>query len=323
MKKILIVRLITFMVLTFMVLSVAGLVFASDFPSKPIKLIVPWAPGGGTDTLARALAKFGKKHFGVPIVVQNIEGGMGAIALQRVKASKPTGYELVVASGYVGWMDKIRQFPVNFDDFTKIMSLNRDPAALTVAADAPWDTIEEFIEYAKKHPGEITIGHSGEGLVWHIAAASIADYFDLEFTYVPYNGAAPAIAAVMGGQIDAVTVSGAEVASQVMAGKLKCLGIMGAKRLEPLPNVPTFKELGYDIEVYTYRGLVGPKGIPEERVKKLYEGFTKIMQEEEFIKTMKNLGLGIYCLGPEEFSKFIEKQSAQALKSLKRLGLIK
>lgn len=297
--------------------------FAEEWkPEKPIKLIVPWAPGGGTDTVARALAKFGDKHFGVPIVVENVEGGMGALALQRVKASEPDGYELVVASGYVGWMDKIREFPVNFDDFTKIMCVNSDPAAFTVSADAPWNTIEEVVEYAKEHPGELTVGHSGEGLVWHIAAASVADYFDLEFNYVPFDGAAPANAAVMGGQIDAVSVSGAEVASQVLGGKMKCLGILGDSRLKPLPDVPTFKELGYDLEVYTHRGLVGAKGIPEERARVLYEGFSKIMDEPEFLETMDNLGLGIYRLSPEEYTVFIEKQATQALNALKRIGLI-
>jgi len=317
MKKVFIICLVVIMVL-----GLVGIANANTFPEKPIKLIVPWAPGGGTDTLGRLLAKHGEKYFGVPIVVENVEGGMGAIALQRVKAGKPTGYELVIASGYVGWMDKIRDFPVNFDDFSIVMCLNRDPAAFTVSAKAPWNTIEEFVEYAKKHPGEITVGHSGEGMIWHLAGASVADYFDLEFNYVPYNGAAPAIAAVMGGDIDAVSVGGAEVASQVLGEKLKCLGVLGAKRLKPLPDVPTFKEMGYDIEVYTHRGLVGPKGIPQDIADVLYQGFSKAMQEKEFIESMENLGLGIHTLDSQGYKEFIEKQSAAILKSLKIVGLI-
>jgi len=317
MKKVFIVCLVVFMVL-----GLVGIANANAFPEKPIKLIVPWAPGGGTDTVGRMLSKYGEKYFGVPIVVENVEGGMGAIALQRVKTAKPTGYELVIASGYVGWMDKIRDFPVNFNDFTIVMCLNRDPAAFTVSAKAPWNTIEEFVEYAKEHPGEITVGHSGEGLVWHLAGASVADYFNLDFNYVPYNGAAPAIAAVMGGDIDVVTVGGAEVASQVLGGKLKCLGILGADRLTPLPDVPTFKEMGYDIEVYTHRGLVGPKGIPQDVADALYQGFSKAMQEKEFIEGMENLGLGIFALNSQGYKEFIEKQSAAILKSLKKIGLI-
>ncbi len=310
-------------VFTVLMMCCGMMAFAEEWkPEKPIKLIVPWAPGGGTDTVARALAKFGDKHFGVPIVVENVEGGMGALALQRVKASEPDGYELVVASGYVGWIDKIRDFPVNFNDFTQVMCVNSDPAAFTVSADASWNSIEEVVEYAKEHPGDLTVGHSGEGLVWHIAGASVAEYFDLEFNYVPFDGAAPANAAVMGGQIDAVSVSGAEVASQVLGGKMKCLGILGGSRLKPLPDVPTFKELGYDLEVYTHRGLVGAKGIPAERVKVLYEGFSKIMDEPEFIETMNNLGLGIYRLSPEEYASFIEQQATQALNALKRIGLV-
>ncbi len=317
MKKVFIICLVVFMVL-----GLVGIANANTFPEKPIKLIVPWAPGGGTDTVGRMLSKYGEKYFDVPIVVENVEGGMGAIALQRVKAAQPTGYELVIASGYVGWMDKIRDFPVNFGDYTVVMCLNRDPAAFTVSAKAPWNTIEEFVEYAKEHPGEITVGHSGEGMIWHLAGASVADYFDLDFNYVPYNGAAPAIAAVMGGDIDVVTVGGAEVASQVLGGKLKCLGILGADRLTPLPDVPTFKEMGYNIEVYTHRGLVGPKGIPQDVADALYQGFSKAMQEKEFIEGMENLGLGIHALDSQGYKEFIEKQSAAILKSLKKIGLI-
>jgi len=306
-----------------MVLVLVGITNANTFPEKPIKLIVPWAPGGGTDTLGRMLAKYSEKYFNVPVVVENVEGGMGAIALQRVKTSAPTGYELVIASEYVAWMNKIRDFPVSLDDFTAVMSLNRDPAAFTVSAKVPWNNLEEFVEYAKEHPGEITVGHSGEGMIWHLAGASVADYFDLEFNYIPYNGAAPAIAAVMGGDIDAVSVGGAEVASQVIGGKLKCLGILGAERLKPLPDVPTFKEMGYDLEVYTFRGLVGPKGIPQDVVDILYQGFSKAMQEKEFIEGMENLGLGIFALDSKGYIEFIEKQSGSSLKSVERLGLIK
>jgi len=318
MKKTFIICLTVIMVLGFV-----GVANCDNFPEKPIKLIVPWAPGGGTDTLGRLLAKHSEKYFNVPVVVENVEGGMGAIALQRVKTSAPTGYELVIASEYVAWMSKIRDFPVSLDDFTVVMNLNRDPAAFTVSAKAPWNTMEEFVEYAKEHPGEITVGHSGEGMIWHLAGASVADYFNLEFNYVPYGGAAPAIAAVMGGDIDAVSVGGAEVASQVMGGKLKCLGILGAERLKPLPDVPTFKEMGYGLEVYTFRGLVGPKGIPQDIVDILYQGFSKAMQEKEFIEGMENLGLGIFALDSKGYIEFIEKQSGPTLKSIQKLGLIK
>lgn len=319
MKKIFLLFLISFLFLSF---SVGGIATSENFPEKPIKLIVPWAPGGGTDTLARMLSKYGEDYFDVPIVVENVEGGMGAVALMKTKTSKPDGYTLVLASGYVGWMDKIRDFPVNFDDFTLVMCLNRDPAAFTVSVDSPWNTIEEFVEYAKEHPGEIAVGHSGEGMIWHLAGASVADYFNLDFNYVPYDGAAPAIAALMGGDIQAVSVGGAEVASQVMGDQLRCLGVLGQERMVPMPDVPTFKEQGYDLEVYTHRGLVGPKGIPDENVNILFEGFSKAMKEEEFVEGMKNLGLGIYALNAEEYREFINEQSEKIMISLKEVGLI-
>ncbi|MBD3306264.1 hypothetical protein GF339_07730 [candidate division KSB3 bacterium] len=291
-------------------------------PEEPIRLIVPWAPGGGTDTLARALAKHGEKYFGVPVVVENVEGAMGAIAAQRVKASEPDGYELMVISGFVNWIGLVQDYPVSFDDYTKVMNLNRDPAAFAVAVDSEIDNLQELQEYCQDYPGEFTVSHSGDGTTWHIAGVSLAQALGVEMNFVPFDGTAPGVAAVMGGKIDGVSGGAAEFVSQAQGGQLKVLAVLSEDRFGPLPDVPTMKEQGWDLDFYTTRGLVAAKGTPEERVQVLYEGFAKIAEEPEFIETMENIGLGIHILGPEEYATFLERVKQLAVDSLKNVGML-
>lgn len=296
---------------------------AEKFPSKPITLVVPWAAGGGTDAVARALAQNGEKYLGVPVVVEDKPGGSGAVGLGEVKAAKPDGYTLAILPVELGFLDKQGIYPFSFDDFTMIMNLNSDPAALTVKADAPWNSVDDFVKYAKENPGKIKIGNSGTGVLWHLAAALFATKTGIEVTHVPFDGAAPAMAALLGGQIDAVTVSGAEVSAQVKAGELKVLGIMGDKRLDIYPDVPTMKEQGVDVVIYTFRGLGGPKGIPDDRVKILHDGFKKMMEDPSFVEIMNKMGLGIDYRGPEDYKKLAEDTANELEPVLKDLGLYK
>ncbi|MGD1833674.1 MAG: tripartite tricarboxylate transporter substrate binding protein [Sphaerochaetaceae bacterium] len=289
------------------------------FPSKPIKLIVPWSAGGGTDAIARALAKNGEKHLGVPVVVENKPGGTGAVGLGETVKADPDGYTLAVIPVELSFLKESGIYPFDFSNFTKIMNLNTDPSALTVKSDAPWDTLEEFVEYARKNPGEIKIGHSGTGMLWHLAAATLALSTDTEYTYVPFNGAADAIASVLGGNIDAVTVSGAEVSSQVRAGEMKILAVFGERRMDIFPDIPTAREQGFDVVVNTFRGLGGPAGIPEDRVAILHEGFKKMLEEPDFVQVIENMGLGIDYRNTEDYNKLTEntaKTLAPVLESL-------
>ena len=282
------------------------------YPSKPIKLIVPWSAGGGTDAIARALAKTGEKHMGVPVVVENKPGGTGAVGLGEVVASDPDGYTLAIIPVELSFLKDSGIYPFDFSNFTRIMNLNTDPAALSVKADAPWNTMDEFLADAKANPGGIKIGHSGTGMLWHLAAASMALNTDTEYTYVPFNGAADAIASVLGKNIDAVTVSGAEVSAQVRAGEMKILAILGDKRLEIFPDIMTAKEMGYDININTFRGLGGPTGIPEDRVAIIQKGFKAMMEEPDFVKLISNMGLGIDYRNTKDYFALTE-ETAKAI----------
>lgn len=322
MKKIIILVMVLAMVVP-MVFAQGTAEKADEFPTKPITLIVPWSAGGGTDAIARALAKSGEKHLGVPVVVENKPGGTGAIGLGETVKAAPDGYTLAVLPVELSFLKDSGIYPFDFSNFTRIMNLNTDPSALTVKADAPWNTLAEFVDYAKAHPGAIKIGHSGTGMLWHLAAASLALATGTEYTYVPFNGAADAIASVLGDNITAVTVSGAEVSAQVRAGTMKILAVFGDSRMPIFPDVPTAREQGFDVVVNTFRGLGGPAGIPEERVKILHEGFKAMMEEPEFIKVISNMGLGIDYRSTEDYYKLTDDTAARLAPVLQSLLAIK
>ncbi len=295
---------------------------AGEFPARSIKLIVPWSAGGGTDAIARALAQNGNKYLGVNVTVENRPGGSGAVGLGETLQARADGYTLAILPVELGFMRRTGIYPFSFDNFTMIMNLNTDPAALTVKK-GRFANVQEFIDYAKANPKKLKVGHSGTGLLWHLAAAVFAKAAGIELTYVPFDGAAPAQAALIGEQIDAVTVSGAEVSAQVKAGELSMLACMGEKRLPIFPDIPTLKELGIDVNVNTFRGLGGPAGIPADRVAILSDGFKKMMEDPSFIELMNKMGLGIDYRGPEAYKKLAEDTSAALAPVIESLGLVR
>ncbi len=322
MKKLIVLSLMLAMAFP-MVFSQGATEAADEFPTKPITLIVPWSAGGGTDAIARALAKSGEKHLGVPVVVENKPGGTGAMGLGETVKAEPDGYTLAVLPVELSFLKDSGIYPFDFSNFTRIMNLNTDPSALTVKADAPWNTLQEFVDNAEANPGAIKIGHSGTGMLWHLAAASLALATDTEYTYVPFNGAADAIASVLGKNIDAVTVSGAEVSAQVRAGEMKILAVFGENRMPIFPDVPTAREQGIDVVTNTFRGLGGPAGIPEDRVAILHKGFKAMMEEPEFIKVISNMGLGIDYRSTEDYYKLTDDTAARLAPVLESLLAIK
>lgn len=290
-------------------------------PSETIKLIVPWSAGGGTDTLARALAKQGKKYFGVPVIVENVEGAMGGIGAQRVKNSKADGYQLLLMSGFVSWIGMVQDYPVTVEDFTPVMNLNRDPAAFAVSVDSDIYTLEDLQKYCLANPGEFSVSHSGDGSTWHIAGVTLADSLGVDMNFVPFNGTAPGIAAVMGNKIQGVSGGAAEFVSQALGKQLRVIAVLSADPFGPLPDVKTAKEQGYDLEFYTTRGLVAAKGLDPEKAQVLYEGFAQIMETQEFKDIMGKIGLGIHSLNPSDYAAFLKGLVGTAIKSLQKVGL--
>jgi tripartite-type tricarboxylate transporter receptor subunit TctC len=208
------------------------------------------------------------------------------------------------------------------DDFAPIMNLNRDPAAFAVSADSGIETIDDLIEASEEADGGFTVSHSGDGFIWHISGVTFAQELGVDWNFVPFEGTAPGVAAVMGGQIDGVAGGAAEFVSQAEGGNLNVLAVFSEDRFEPLPDVPTAQELGIDLAMYTTRGLVGPAGLPEERIQVLYDGFSKAMQEPEFIATMNDIGLGIADLPADEYTDFLSDVRVMAMGALRSVGMI-
>jgi tripartite-type tricarboxylate transporter receptor subunit TctC len=293
------------------------------FPTKGVTVICPWAAGGGTDALARALGKSMETTLKQTVTVNNITGGGGATGHGAGLNAPKDGYSVTMITFELVSLPPQKLIPFTYKDYDLLARINVDPAALTVPKDAPYNTLQEFIDYAKQNPGKINVGNSGPGSVWHIAGALFGKAAGIELNHVPFNGAAPAITDLVGGHIQAVSVSAAEVRGQVEAGKLKILGVMDDNRLTYFPDVPTFKEQKVDVVFGTWRGYAVPKGTPEPVKEILVTSIQKGLETPEFLEFAKNSGFGIAFLPPAEFGKYLDANSAMVEATMKDIGLAK
>ena len=293
------------------------------FPDKPVNVICPWTAGGGTDVLLRALSKEAEKFLGQTINVVNQTGGAGAIGHNAIRAARPDGYTIGMITFELNSLPPQGLVPFTWKDFDPVMLINTDAAALTVRADAPYSTVRGFMDHARANPGEITIGNSAPGSVWHIAAGLAAEKTGVNVKHVPFNGAQPAVTALVGGHIKAVAVSVAEVRSQVQAGNLKILGVMAAERDKIFPNVPTFKEQGVDVQFATWRGLAFPKGVPAANRAKVADAYKKAFETKEFKDFAANAALTLNYQDGAAFTKFLDQNYKDVAAVMKGLGLSK
>ncbi len=308
-------------------LVVAASVFAAPafaaFPDKPVTVICPWTAGGGTDLLLRALSKEAEKFLGQTINVVNQTGGAGAIGHNAIRAARPDGYTVGMITFELNSLPPQGLVPFTWKDFDPLMRLNADPAALSVRADAPYSTVRGFMDYAKANPGEITIGNSAPGSVWHIAAGLAAEKTGVKVKHVPFDGAQPAVTALVGGHIKAVAVSVAEVRSQAQAGNIKILGVMSHERDKQFPNVPTFKEQGVDVQFFTWRGLALPKGVPAANKAKIVDAYKKAFDTQTFKDFAAKASLNLAYQDSAEFTKFLDQNYKDVEAVMKSLGLAK
>ena len=308
-------------------LALAAGIFAAPafaaFPDKPVNVICPWTAGGGTDVLLRALSPEAEKFLGQTINVVNQTGGAGAIGHNAIRAARPDGYTIGMITFELNSLPPQGLVPFTWKDFDPVMLINTDAAALTVRADAPYSTVRGFMDHARANPGEITIGNSAPGSVWHIAAGLAAEKTGVNVKHVPFNGAQPAVTALVGGHIKAVAVSVAEVRSQVQAGNLKILGVMAAERDKIFPNVPTFKEQGVDVQFATWRGLAFPKGVPAANRAKVADAYKKAFETKEFKEFAANAALTLNYQDGAAFTKFLDQNYKDVAAVMKGLGLSK
>jgi tripartite-type tricarboxylate transporter receptor subunit TctC len=289
------------------VLSLIGAlpIHAADFPTKEVQIIIPWAAGGATDLIFRALAATTGKYFGKAVVVVNRPGGGGAVGYTEAAQAKPDGYTLVSAVTPLTILPHQVTTAFTYKNFDAIINVVSDPSMFLVRSDAPWKSLKEFLDYAKKNPDMITVGNSGAGGGVHLVALAFERAAGVKFNHIPFSGGGPSVTALLGGHINAVSVSPPEGIEHVKAGKLKIIALFAEKRFEMFPDVPTVKEQGIDFLMGMWRGLVAPKGTPPDAIKKLHDAFKQGMDDPVFKKNAKDMAVNLSYLGPEAFEKLL------------------
>jgi tripartite-type tricarboxylate transporter receptor subunit TctC len=300
--------------------NVAGASKAADYPKDPVTVVVPYSAGGGTDLTIRALLESAKVDFPKSITVDNRTGGGGAIGLSYGAHVKPDGNIITAVTVELTTLPNMGSGGTfTYKQFIPILMYNSDPSVITVQADAPWKNLKEFIDYSKKN--QVQIGNSGIGAIWHLASAGLAKAAKTKFTYVPFDGSIPAITSLLGGHIQAVAVSYPEVYPHVKSGELRVLAVLSEKRLELIPNVPTAKELGYNVSIGTWRGLAVPKGTPSPVVAKLTSIFTRAAKSESFQSFMKKINEPIILMNSTEFKRKIVSDNNNFKVLIEELGI--
>ena len=295
---------------------------AVDFPgNKQVSLIVPYSAGVASDTVARIYASELEQSLGTSIVVSNVTGASGAIGLEQVRNSNPDGYTIAYMPVESTMLKALGFTELSTDDFRFIGRAMTIPAAVTVRADAPWDTFEDFVNYAKEHPGEIQVGNSGTGSIWHIAAASIEKECGVQFTHVPFDGAAPAVAALLGGNIQAVTVSPSEVKNNVDSGDFKVLCVLGESRSSVVPDVPTAQELGIDITIQGWGGFAVPKDTPQAVIDILEKASETAINSDSVKKTLADRGYEHAYLSGSDMDQKASEELAYYSELIPELGI--
>ncbi len=306
----------------------AGAAAQEPYPSRPITIVVPFPPGGVADLTARPVAAAMEKVLKNPVGVVNKTGAAGAVGMQFVATGKPDGYTLLLALSSISIIpeaDKVFGRPPAFtvDQLVPIALVSADPTILVVPADKPWRTARDFIEDAKKRPGQISFSSSGVYGTLHMAMELLSHAAGIKLRHVPYGGAGPALTAILGGHVDALASGPAVVLPHIKSGKLRALAGWGDKRVAALPDVPAFKELGYpDAEFYIWAGVFAPKGTPEPVLAKLRDALRAGVNDPDFKGAMDKLETPIVFKQGEEFRKFFEADAKRLAEGVRKVRKI-
>jgi tripartite-type tricarboxylate transporter receptor subunit TctC len=295
------------------------------YPSKPITLVVPFPPGGVADIVARPAADALGRVLGAPVVIENKAGAGGGIGMAYVAKAKPDGYTLLLALSSISILpeaDKIIGRPPMYqlDQLVPIARLTADPTVLAVRADSPWKTLREFVADAKKRPGAISYGSSGNYGTMHVPMEMFASDADIKMLHVPYTGAGPAVVGLLGGNIDAVASGPSTVIQHVKAGKVRVLASWGDHRLASLPDVPTLSESGYNAVFFQWSGLFAPSGTPTPVLSKLREAARVAAADPRFVAALATVETPIQYLDAPELQRFWDADAHKLGAVVRRVG---
>jgi tripartite-type tricarboxylate transporter receptor subunit TctC len=282
----------------------------AQYPTKPITMIVPFPPGGVADIVGRPLAATMEKSLGQPVVILNRTGAGGAVGMTAAAKADPDGYTILMTLSSISIFpvsDPLqgRAAPYQISDFVPIALVTADPTVLVVGGDSPYKTIQEFVAGAKANPGKINYSSSGIFGTLHVAMEMFAGAAGIKLFHVPYQGGGPAVRALLSGEVQALASGPAAAVGQIQAGKMRALAGWGAKRLELMPELPTFKELGYqDVEFYIWSGVVAPAATPAEAQHKLRAAVRAAVADPQFAGAMAKVRTPVSYLDAPEFKDF-------------------
>ena len=292
------------------------------YPDRPIKMIVPWAAGGDTDNIFRPFAPaFQKALGGATVVIANVGGASGTVGAREAKTSPPDGYTVFAVHDYIHSTYYTGIADVNYWDFEPVCLIAATPSILTASPKTKWTTMKGMVEDAKAHPGQISVGAT-LGSTSHFFPALVEKAAGIKFKYISYDGLSQRMNAILGGHID-LTDGNLTQKGKVDAGQLKFLASATEKRMADLPNVPTLKELGYDVVYSVSRGLLAPKGTPDAVLSKLEGACGQATKDPAFAESMRTQGTDVRYLDRKDYAEFLKKND-QLNKDLSReLGLLK
>jgi tripartite-type tricarboxylate transporter receptor subunit TctC len=302
--------------------------FAQDaYPSRPVTVVNPFPPGGAVDVVARPLAAVMEPILKQPLVVKTKAGAAGQVGGQFAANAKPDGYTLLMhivsISGFAE-VDKLFGRPVKFtrDDFIPIARFIADPMVLVVNDSQPYKTLKEFVDDAKKRPNQLIFSSSGLYGALHLPTALFMKAAGIQMKHLPTAGGGPALTAILGNNSQVLVSSIAASNAQMKAGKLRPLACFGAQRAPALPEVPTMRELGYDVEFYLWVGLFAPKGTPATVISTLREASKKAVATDQFRNAMKNLGQDVAYLDQPEFKAFWDADARRVEDAVRQIGKV-
>ena len=302
-----------------------GIAKEKEYPSREINLYVGAPPGGSLDISGRVIAKILAKPIGQPVIVVNKPGGTQTISFSFVANSKPDGYTLAYILNPYLIMKKLEEptLPFEADKFTWLGSMYKFNFMLTVKADSPWKTYEDFVDYARKNPEKVIIGSDGAGGAQHITQLQFAEMAGFKFKHVPFAGGGPAVQALLGGHVNAVTTSPGPTSAYLKSGDLRYLVSFSEKKNQEYPDIPTIKEKGLNLFAGGWMAFAGPKGLPADVSEKLIKTLKEAALAEEAKALFKKMGWEHEYRTPQECLKMWKEEAAMFGKEMKKLGMIK
>jgi tripartite-type tricarboxylate transporter receptor subunit TctC len=300
-----------------------GPAFAQDWPQRPVRVIVPFAAGGNTDTIARIVSERLTAVFGQQFVVENRVGAGGAIAAEFVAKSPPDGYTLLMAAvsqiAILPYIQKIAYDPVN--DFAPVSNIGTNPFVLGVHESVPARNVKEFVDYAKGRSGQLNYASGGNGTIGHLSGALFVSRAGLAMTHVPYKGGGPAVADLVAGTVQMYFGNASELIQHSKSGKIRLLGVSSETRAPQLPEVPAIAESFAGFRTLTWNGLLAPAGTPPAIVNRLAAEVQKIVREPAVVARLTSIGVDPLGSTPAEFAEMIRTDSVIWQEAIKAAGL--